>query len=105
MEEKKVNLSKIIKAIGLNFWNWVLDRWFLARRGEKTFHVIGKYFSLSRGPMIHLLESRARVWIPIEGKYFNEISPVSILRIVYEQTRIKKRFRIIKKTVLNPKTG
>lgn len=98
-----MHLRKIVSEVALNFRNWWLDRWFLAKRGEKTLHVVGKGFSFSSGPVIRLLESRSRGWVRIEGDIFKEITRKSILRIVYKQTRITKKTRIIKKTIVNPK--
>jgi len=95
-----------VRKVWLNFWNWLLDRWFLAKRGEETFHVIGKRFSFSYGPMIFLRESKFNDWVPIEGEYFNEIIPrKSVLRVRYKKTRITKKRRVIGKTVINSEIG
>lgn len=99
-----MHLWKKVSEIALNFRNWLLDRWFFAKRGEKILHVIGKDFSFSSGPVIRLRESRSRGWFRIEGDIFKKITHKSILRIIYRQTRVTKKTRIIKKTIVNPKT-
>jgi len=99
-----MHLWKKVSEIARNFRNWLLDRWFFAKRGEKTLHVIGKGFSFSSGPVIRLQESKSRGWIRIDSDVFKEITHKSILRIIYKQTRITKKTRIIKKAIVNPKT-
>lgn len=98
-----MKLWETIRKFWSNLKNWYLDSWRFAERGEKIFHVVGKDFSFSGGPMIQLLEARSRKWIRVEGEVFNEITPrKSALRVLYEQTRIRHRFRVLQKTVINP---
>ena len=91
---------KFIKEIGLNLWNWVLDR----RYFDVSLHVTAKGFAPS-GLLIRLKESRSKGWVRVETDLFNQIIPPSILQVRYSKNRITSRIRVLETTVVNPKNG